>query len=66
MLGSSDKTRRTPPAAPGLDVILRASDGILDILPVATFVCDAAGVILQYNQAAVRIWGRVPEPGQTH
>jgi len=66
MLGSDDKSRRAAPFSPGLDAILRASDGILDILPVATFVCDAAGIILQYNQLAVEIWGRVPRPGQTH
>ena len=45
---------------------MRASDGILDMLPIATFVCDAAGTILQYNQRAVEIWGRAPRPGQTH
>jgi PAS domain S-box-containing protein len=46
--------------------MLRASDGILDLLPIATFVCDATGTILQYNRHAVEIWGRRPEPGQTH
>ncbi|HVZ51133.1 MAG TPA: PAS domain S-box protein [Pseudolabrys sp.] len=45
--------------------MLRASDGILDMLPVATYVCDAKGVILQYNRRAVEIWGRAPLPGQT-
>src|SRR5512139_978990 len=49
-----------------LGTMLRASDGILDLLPIATFICDAAGVILQYNQRAVEIWGRAPNPGQTH
>ena len=45
------------PAAQALGAMLRASDGILDILPVATFVCDARGTILQYNRRAVEIWG---------
>jgi len=66
MLGSDDKTRRAPPISPALSAILRASDGILDMLPIATFVCDARGTILQYNQRAVEIWGTVPRPGQTH
>ncbi len=66
MLGSDDKTRRTQPDSNTLGTILRASDGILDMLPIATFVCDAAGTILQYNRAAVEIWGRTPRPGQTH
>ncbi len=66
MLGSDDKTRRTRPLSSALGNILQASDGILDMLPIATFVCDAAGTILQYNWRAVEIWGRAPQPGQTH
>ncbi len=61
MFGSNDKT-----ISPTLGASLRASDGILDLLPIATFVCDAAGTILQYNQRAVQIWGHAPQPGQTH
>lgn len=57
------EARSIPPA---LDAMLRASDGILDLLPVATFICDAKGTILQYNHHAVEIWGRAPQPGQTH
>jgi len=49
-----------------LEQALRASDEILELLPIATCVCDAAGHILQYNQRAVELWGSVPEPGQTH
>lgn len=67
MLDSNNKSR--PPARPfpvALSAMLRASDGILDLLPIATFICDADGTILQYNQKAVEIWGRIPEPGQTH
>jgi PAS domain S-box-containing protein len=66
MLGANDKTRRTQSISPALDAVLRASDGILDMLPIATFVCDATGTILQYNRRAVEIWGSVPRPGQTH
>lgn len=65
-----DSNENGPPAAlrasAGLGAMLRASDGILDMLPIATFICDAKGGILQYNQRAVEIWGRAPEPGQTH
>lgn len=67
MLDSDDKARpaaRTIPRA--LGTMLRASDGILDMLPIATFICDARGTILQYNQRAVEIWGRAPRPGQSH
>lgn len=54
------------PVAMALNAMLRASDGILDMLPIATFICDARGTILQYNNRAVEIWGRAPAPGQTH
>jgi hypothetical protein len=49
-----------------LNAMLRASDGILELLPIATFICDAKGTILQYNRHAVAVWGGEPAPGQTH
>lgn len=49
-----------------LNAILGTSESLLDVLPVATFVCDAVGTILHYNSRAVEIWGREPEPGDTH
>lgn len=54
------------PITAALAAMLRASDGILDLLPVATFITDARGTILQYNRRAAEIWGRAPDPGQTH
>jgi PAS domain S-box-containing protein len=67
MRGSDDKAKLAARiVTPGLGAMLRASDGILDILPIATCICDARGVILQYNRHAVEIWGRTPQPGQTH
>lgn len=51
---------------PLIGAMLRASEGLLDVLPIATFVCDAKGTFLQYNRRAVEIWGRTPAPGQTH
>jgi PAS domain S-box-containing protein len=49
-----------------LGAMLRASDGILELLPIATFICDAKGIILQYNRHAVAVWGAAPDPGETH
>src|SRR6185369_3623730 len=49
-----------------LEQALRASDEILELLPIATCVCDASGRILQYNHRAVELWGHSPQPGQTH
>jgi PAS domain-containing protein len=49
-----------------LSAMLRASEGILELLPIATFICDSKGTILQYNRHAVAVWGAAPKPGQTH
>jgi PAS domain S-box-containing protein len=60
------KLERLPPViSPSLEQALRASDEVLDLLPVAICICDAAGRIVQYNRHAVEFWGRIPEPGQT-
>jgi PAS domain S-box-containing protein len=67
MLGSNDNAQLAARSVPAeLDAVLRASDGILNLLPVATCICDAQGVILHYNRRAAEIWGRSPQPGQTH
>ena len=67
MLDSNDSGRPVKRPFPAtLSAMLRASDGILDLLPIPTFICDAQGVILQYNKRAVEVWGRAPRPGQTH
>jgi PAS domain S-box-containing protein len=66
MPGLNELPQRRQPVSPTLDLILRACDGFLDLLPIATFVCDAAGTILQYNRRAVQIWGRIPRLGETH
>ncbi len=58
--------RRSPVFSLSLEQALRASDEILELLPVATCICDIDGRILQYNRRAVEIWGRTPEPGDTH
>jgi PAS domain-containing protein len=54
------------PIQSALGAMLRVSDGLLDLLPIATFICDARGTILQYNRHAVALWGRAPRRGQTH
>jgi PAS domain S-box-containing protein len=58
--------RLLPPViSPSLEETLRASDEVLDLLPVAVCICDAVGRIVQYNRRAVASWGRVPGPDQT-
>jgi PAS domain S-box-containing protein len=60
------RARPARPIPPALRAMLRASDGILNLLPIVTFICDASGAILQYNHRATEIWGRAPRPGQAH
>ena len=46
MLDSNDNGRSAFKSLPQvLSAMLRASDGILDLLPIATFICDARGTI---------------------
>ena len=37
---------------------------LIENLPEAVYTCDAAGYIQLYNKAAVKLWGREPEPGK--
>jgi PAS domain S-box-containing protein len=66
MVDSSEQVHSTRPVPSLLSAMLRTSEGILELLPIATFICDAKGTILQYNRHAVAVWGSAPEPGQTH
>jgi PAS domain S-box-containing protein len=67
MVDSSERGHLAARPIPSvLSAMLRASDGILELLPIATFICDARGTILQYNRHAVAVWGGEPAPGQTH
>jgi PAS domain S-box-containing protein len=64
ILRSEDPRVRDVPVA--LEQTLRAAAAVLDLLPVATCICDPQGAIVQYNRRAVDIWGRRPQPGETH
>ncbi|HEX2114706.1 MAG TPA: PAS domain-containing protein, partial [Alphaproteobacteria bacterium] len=50
-----------PPRLPILDL----DDSLLDLLPAAVYVCDAAGLIVRYNRKAAELWGRAPRCGDT-
>jgi PAS domain-containing protein len=49
----------SPINAASLRELLGASN-LLDLLPLAIYVCDASGMIINYNQKAVALWGRAP------
>lgn len=38
---------------------------LFDLAPIAVYSCDASGVVRDYNNRAVELWGRRPEPGDT-
>lgn len=46
-------------------VALRASEkryrDLFDLVPIGVYICDADGLIREYNQRAVELWGREPE-----
>jgi len=66
-MGDSKPEQRSAPVfSLPLEQAVRASDEILELLPIATSVCDAAGRIVQYNRRAVGLWGRAPRPGETY
>jgi PAS domain-containing protein len=52
-----------------LDFELRKSEEryrtLFNLVPVAVYCCDAAGVIQNCNRRAVELWGRQPAPGDT-
>jgi PAS domain S-box-containing protein len=38
---------------------------LLEVMPIAVYVCDKSGVIQNYNNQAVELWGRRPKLGDT-
>jgi signal transduction histidine kinase len=52
-----------------LDQELRESEQryrlLFDLVPVAVYACDRAGVIQNFNHRAAELWGRSPAPGDT-
>jgi signal transduction histidine kinase len=49
------------------DEVLRQSEErfrrLVEVMPVAVYVCDAAGRVQSYNKRAVELWGREPSLG---
>src|ERR1700682_490621 len=38
---------------------------LVELMPVAVYVCDTSGIIQSYNQRAVELWGREPKSGDS-
>ena len=58
----SDTTQLQP-----LDEVLRQAEErfrrLVEVMPVAVYVCDSSGIIQNYNTRAVQLWGREPKLG---
>jgi PAS domain S-box-containing protein len=57
------RVARTPAISQALQNALLSGEGLMEWLPVAVYVCDADGVLAQYNRRAAELWGRGPEVG---
>ncbi len=64
-MSSAERLKSAAPAL-RLEQTLQAAAGLVELIPVATCICDLDGRILHYNRRAVEIWGRAPKPGETH
>src|SRR6266446_2898367 len=57
-----DITKLQPP-----DEVLRQIEErfrrLVEVMPVAVYVCDTSGIIQNYNRRAVELWGREPKRG---
>jgi PAS domain S-box-containing protein len=49
-----------PDDAPGR-YVLDLPDRLMDLLPVAVYVCDQSGRLVRYNRRAAELWGRTPK-----
>ena len=38
---------------------------LVELMPVAVYVCDTSGIIQHYNNRAVELWGRAPQVGDS-
>src|ERR1700694_4422802 len=38
---------------------------LVELMPVAVYVCDTSGIIQSYNNRAVELWGSKPKPGDS-
>src|SRR6266568_3294503 len=38
--------------------------GLVELMPVAVYVCDTSGIIQSYNKRAAELWGREPKLGE--
>lgn len=61
--------KRTEMERKRTEEVLRQSEErfrrLVEVMPVAVYVCDTSGIIQSYNHRAVELWGREPKAGDT-
>jgi PAS domain S-box-containing protein len=62
VLGSASDITERKRMEDALHASERTLRELVDILPVAVWVCDASGVVERYNRRAAELWGREPRP----
>ena len=69
LLVSSVRQHEMAEQAQAADAVVRESEEryrtLFDLVPVAVYSCDAAGVIQKFNRRAAELWDRDPAPGDT-
>jgi PAS domain S-box-containing protein len=63
VLGSATDITERKRAEDALHASERTLRQLVDILPIAVYVCDASGVIERFNKRVVELWGREPTRG---
>ena len=69
MNGDAARIARLDLPAQAGEAFARGDDyfhAVLDALPAALYITDAAGLITYYNEAAAELWGRRPKLGTNH
>jgi len=53
--GVTNDIAKMRPVSVALRQSMEAWDGLLELLPIAVYVCDAQGVIVQFNKRAAEL-----------
>lgn len=62
-MATAEATESLPQDQSEYDALVAAPAGVLEAIPGAVYICDAAGWLIRYNSEAARLWGREPASG---
>ncbi|HEX2255298.1 MAG TPA: PAS domain S-box protein [Afifellaceae bacterium] len=61
-----NRTKVAEAGGAGKQAFASWDDGLLERIPIAVYCCERDGVVVRYNRRAAELWGRAPQPGDTH